>query len=186
MLSDRDILDEIERGSLVIKGAREDAIQPASIDLYLSPYFYRFPYTWVTVDPKLDQSADAVFEEVDDHIVLQPGEFVLGSTLEYFEFPTHLAGRLEGKSSLGRIGLIVHTTAGFFDPGFCGFPTIELVNLRAGQMKLYPGMPVAQMSIFGLEQPCEAPYGALHGSKYANQGPKPSLSQYHRNFGGKP
>lgn len=183
MLSDRDILDEIERGGLIVKGIRDDAVQPASIDLYLSPYFWTFEGAYI-IDPKEDQRDKAtsvtVFE--DSFLLMQPGEFVLGSTLEFFEFPDHLAGRLEGKSSLGRLGLIVHTTAGFFDPGFCGYPTIELVNLRSQPFKLYPGMPVAQMSIFGLEQRCESPYSG----KYANQGPKPSLSMYHRNFEEKP
>lgn len=179
MLSDRDILDEIERGSLVVKGMRDDAIQPASIDLYLSRYFWTFRGDY-EVDPKRDQRdlATAIDISSEDGILLQPGEFVLGSTLEYFEFPEHLAGRLEGKSSLGRLGLIVHTTAGFFDPGFCGYPTIELVNLRAQPFRLYPGMPVAQMSIFGLEQASESPYCG----KYANQGDRPVLSMFHRNF----
>lgn len=178
LLSDVDIREVIMRGELVAEDVDDASIQPASIDLHLSPYFQVFDDDDYVIDPKQDQRHLAELVKVVDHFLMMPGQFVLGSTIERFGFNDSLAGRLEGKSSLGRLGLIVHTTAGFFDPGFIGYPTIELVNLRAQPLMLYPGMPVAQMSIFRLDSPSENPYSG----KYGNQSQVPALSKYFLNY----
>lgn len=194
MLSDRDIhavlnLPDGNEGKLIVENMAEHAIKPASIDLMLSNHFhffkgfYDFPHP---IDPKKDNSTDGLPITVpdDDFFLLGAGDFALASTRERFHFPAHLGGRLEGKSSVGRLGLIVHVTAGFFDPGFVGYPTLELFNCRRRPIKLYPGMPIAQMGIFALSSPAEIGYGGHASSKYVDQGPAPAPSQYHRNFHG--
>lgn len=186
LLSDKDILQEIRWHGLQIDRLSDGAIGPASIDLILSNHFHRFSDTNMLdpIDPKQDNSMDGREEFIKDggFFLLQPGGFALASTRERFVFPSHLGGRLEGKSSLGRLGLMTHVTAGFFDPGFEGWPTLELVNLRKRSIRLYPGMPIAQMSIFSMVSATETPYGSKKNSKYAGQGEKPAPSMYHLNF----
>jgi dCTP deaminase len=192
-LSDIEIRNALHRG-LLIEHMAPDAIGPASVDLMLSNHFWYFEDDDRTdsglsvirdhIDPKQDQShvGTPIHVGDDDYLLLGPGEMVLGSTKERFVFPPYLGGRLEGKSSLGRLGLMTHVTAGFFDPGFMGYPTLEIVNLRQRPMRLYPGMPIAQMSIFQMSRVVSVPYNAKANSKYVNQGEAPAPSQYHRNF----
>lgn len=186
LLSDTNIEQEMLHRGLVIEGLSEGAIGPASVDLMLSPHFVLFQTDpkRIYIDPRQDHSADGIEIEVSegDYYLLGAHQFCLASTVERWVFPAHLGARLEGKSSLGRLGLMVHTTAGFFDPGFCGYPTLELVNVRDRPIMLWPGMPIAQMSIFAMVSPAEVPYDEKAGAKYANQSPAPMQSLYHRNF----
>lgn len=189
LLSDANIRDEMTHRGLEIEGLTEGAIGPASVDLVLSNHFVYFAHSdissWLTphIDPRRDHSDDGFDVEVPDgdFYLLGPGRFALASTRERWVFPPHLAGRLEGKSSLGRLGLMVHTTAGFFDPTFEGYPTLELCNVRDRPIRLYPGMFIAQMSVFSMVSACEVSY-ADRGGKYADQGPVPAQSLYHRNW----
>ena len=184
VLSDRSIREEIEAGRLVIDPFEEQALQPASVDLRLGREFrvfrnYRLPY----IDVKLEAPQLTEIETVDDDnpFILHPGEFVLAVTLERVELPADLVGRLDGKSSLGRLGLIVHSTAGFVDPGFKGRLTLELTNLANLPITLYYAMPVSQISFSRLTTPAERPYGKAAGSKYQDQtGPEPS--RYYLNY----
>ncbi|MDO4911700.1 MAG: dCTP deaminase [Corynebacterium sp.] len=179
LLSDRDIRKEIESGALGIEPFDASLIQPSSIDVRMDRFFRVFNNSKYThIDPKLQQDELTTLVEVegDDPFVLHPGEFVLGATLERFSLPAHLAGRLEGKSSLGRLGLLTHSTAGFIDPGFEGHITLELSNVANLPISLWPGMKVGQLALFTLSSPAEVPYGAGSlGSKYQGQrGPTPS------------
>jgi len=184
VLSDRSIREEIEAGRLVIDPFEEQALQPASVDLRLGREFrvfrnYRLPY----IDVKVDVPQLTELETVDDDnpFILHPGEFVLAVTLERVELPADLVGRLDGKSSLGRLGLIVHSTAGFVDPGFKGRLTLELTNVANLPITLYYAMPVSQISFSRLTTPAERPYGKAAGSKYQDQtGPEPS--RYYLNY----
>jgi dCTP deaminase len=176
---------------LRIENLAEGAIGPCSIDLTLSHHFRRFDDHSLlgppSIDPRIDQGTDGKSVEIPDgdFFTLGSHEFCLASCRERFTFPAHLAGRLEGKSSLGRLGLAVHTTAGFFDSGFVGYPTLELFNCRRRPIRLYPGMPIAQMSIFEMTSAAAVPYGANTHSKYADQGPAPVPSRYHLNWNGR-
>ena len=181
LLSDRDILAEIEAKRIVVEPYDEAMIQPSSIDFRLDRYFrvfenHRYPH----IDPAADQSdlTRQVEPEGDEAFILHPGEFVLGSTLEVVTLPDDLAARVEGKSSLGRLGLLTHATAGFVDPGFSGHVTLELANVATLPIKLYPGMKIGQLCFFRLSSPAEHPYGsAKYGSRYQGQrGPTPSRS----------
>ena len=187
LLSDRDILDEIDAGRITIKPFDPAMVQPASIDVRLDRYFrvfenHRYPH----IDPA--QAQDDLTREVqaegDEPFILHPGEFVLGSTYEEVSLPGDLAARVEGKSSLGRLGLLTHATAGFVDPGFSGHVTLELANVATLPIKLYPGMKIGQFCFFRLSSPSEHPYGSeKYGSRYQGQrGPTPSKSfqNFHR------
>ena len=187
LLSDRDILAEIHAKRIEIDPYDETMVQPSSIDFRLDRYFrvfenHRYPH----IDPAADQSdLTRLVEPVgDEPFILHPGEFVLGSTLEVVTLPDDLAARVEGKSSLGRLGLLTHATAGFVDPGFSGHVTLELANVATLPIKLYPGMKIGQLCFFRLSSPAEHPYGsAKHGSRYQGQrGPTPSRSfaNFHR------
>jgi dCTP deaminase len=156
-------------------------IQPSSIDFRLDRYFrvfenHRYPH----IDPAADQTdlTREVEPTGDEPFILHPGEFVLGSTLEEVTLPDDLAARVEGKSSLGRLGLLTHATAGFVDPGFRGHVTLELANVATLPIKLYPGMKIGQLCFFRLSSPAEHPYGSpKYGSRYQGQrGPTPSRS----------
>ncbi|WP_448852652.1 dCTP deaminase [Corynebacterium sp. 335C] len=154
-------------------------VQPSSIDVRLDSLFRVFNNSRYThIDPKEPQEELTTLNEVGDGeaFILHPGEFVLASTLERFTIPAHLAGRLEGKSSLGRLGLVTHSTAGFIDPGFSGHITLELSNAANLPIALWPGMKVGQLAIFRLSSPADEPYGSgALGSKYQGQrGPTPS------------
>jgi len=179
LLSDRDIRAAIDSGSLGIEPYEPGNVQPSSVDVRLDRFFRVFNNSKYThIDPKLQQDELTSLVEVEegDAFVLHPGEFVLASTLEKFTLPDNLAGRLEGKSSLGRLGLLTHSTAGFIDPGFSGYVTLELSNVANLPMTLWPGMKVGQMAIFRMSSPAEVPYGTgALGSKYQGQrGPTPS------------
>ena len=187
LLSDRDILSEIDAGRVVMEPWEHAMLQPSSIDVRLDRYFrvfenHRYPH----IDPAVDQSelTREVEPEGDEPFILHPGEFVLGSTYEVVSLPDDVSARLEGKSSLGRLGLLTHATAGFVDPGFSGHVTLELANVATLPIKLYPGMKIGQLCFFRLTSPAEAPYGSgAEGSRYQGQrGPTPSKSfqNFHR------
>lgn len=166
-------------GELGIEPFDPALVQPSSVDVRLDRYFRVFNNSKYThIDPKEEMEDLTSLVEVPegDSFVLHPGEFVLASTLECFRLPTHLAGRLEGKSSLGRLGLLTHSTAGFIDPGFNGYITLELSNVANLPIVLYPSMKVGQLALFSMSSPAEVPYGSSSlGSKYQNQrGPTPS------------
>lgn len=182
LLSDRDLrsaLDADGPDRLGIDPLDPAMVQPSSIDVRLDSLFRVFNNSRYThIDPKQPQEQLTTLHEVPEGeaFILHPGEFVLASTLERFAIPAHLAGRLEGKSSLGRLGLVTHSTAGFIDPGFTGHITLELSNAANLPIALWPGMKVGQLAIFRLTSPAEAPYGSgTLGSKYQGQrGPTPS------------
>jgi len=187
LLSDRDILDEIDAGRITMEPFDPEMVQPASIDVRLDRYFrvfenHRYPH----IDPA--QAQDDLTREVqaegDEPFILHPGEFVLGSTYEEVSLPGDLAARVEGKSSLGRLGLLTHATAGFVDPGFSGHVTLELANVATLPIKLYPGMKIGQFCFFRMSSASEHPYGSeKYGSRYQGQrGPTPSRSyaNFHR------
>jgi dCTP deaminase len=181
LLCDRDIKKEAAQRRLVLDPYDEELIQPASVDVRLDRYFRVFNNTRYThIDPSQQQDdLTALVEPAgDEPFVLHPGEFVLGSTLEVVTLPDDLAGRLEGKSSLGRLGLLTHSTAGWIDPGFTGHITLELSNVANLPITLWPGMKIGQLCLFRLSGPAEHPYGsAVYGSRYQGQrGPTPSRS----------
>jgi dCTP deaminase len=185
LLSDRDILAELDAGRVQLDPLSRDMIQPSSIDVRLDKFFRVFDnHKYPHIDPASDQSDLTREVEVgsDETFVLHPGEFVLGSTYEVVTLPDDIAARLEGKSSLGRLGLLTHSTAGFIDPGFSGHVTLELANVATLPIKLYPGMKIGQLCFFRLSSPADNPYGsAKYGSRYQGQrGPTPSRS--HANF----
>jgi dCTP deaminase len=185
LLSDRDIRAEAESGRVKIDPFDPTMVQPSSVDVRLDRYFrvfenHRYPH----IDPAEEQPdlTRLVEVEPDTAFILHPGEFVLASTYEIFGLPDDLAARLEGKSSLGRLGLLTHSTAGWIDPGFAGHVTLELSNVATLPIKLWPGMKIGQMCLFRCSSPAEHPYGSrLYGSRYQDQrGPTPSRS--HLNF----
>jgi len=187
LLSDRDIRAEIDDKRVVLEPYDEGMIQPSSVDVRLDRFFrvfenHRYPH----IDPAEDQPdlTRQVEPPGDEPFILHPGEFVLGSTYEVITLPDDVAARLEGKSSLGRLGLLTHSTAGFIDPGFSGHVTLELSNVATLPIKLWPGMKIGQLCFFRLSSPAENPYGsAKYGSRYQGQrGPTPSRSfqNFHR------
>ena len=185
ILSDRDIRAEIAAGRIVIDPYIPEAVQPSSVDLHLDRRFRvfrnsRYPY----IDVRTDQPELTELVEIagDDPFILHPGEFVLGSTLERVELPNDLVARLEGKSSLGRLGLLIHSTAGFIDPGWDGHVTLELSNVANLPITIYPEMKIGQLSFVQMAEPTDNPYGSSGlGSKYQGQrGPTPS--RYWKNF----
>ncbi|MGI8702462.1 MAG: dCTP deaminase [Nocardioidaceae bacterium] len=187
LLSDRDIRAELAGGRVELQPYDEEMVQPSSVDIRLDRYFrvfenHRYPH----IDPMADQPdlTRAVEPEGDEPFILHPGEFVLGSTYEVITLPDDIAARLEGKSSLGRLGLLTHSTAGFIDPGFSGHVTLELSNVATLPIKLWPGMKIGQLCFFRLSTPAEHPYGSeKYGSRYQDQrGPTPSRSwqNFHR------
>lgn len=185
LLSDKDIKAEIESGRVGIDPYEPAMVQPSSIDVRLDKFFrvfenHRYPH----IDPSTEQTdlTREVEANGDEPFVLHPGEFVLGSTYEVVTLPTNIAARLEGKSSLGRLGLLTHSTAGFIDPGFSGHVTLELANVATLPILLYPGMKIGQVCFFQMTSDAEHPYGSsVYGSRYQGQrGPTPSRS--HANF----
>jgi dCTP deaminase len=187
LLSDQDLRKELESGQLRIEPFDAKMLQPSSIDIRLDRYFRVFDNTRYThIDPQLrqDELTTLVEADGDEPFVLHPGEFVLGSTFEAVTLPDDLAGRLEGKSSLGRLGLLTHSTAGFIDPGFSGHITLELSNVANLPITLWPGMKIGQLCLFQLTSPAEHPYGSQQaGSRYQGQrGPTPSRAylNFHR------
>jgi dCTP deaminase len=181
LLSDRDIRTEIESGRVVVEPFDEAMIQPSSVDVRLDKFFRVFEnHKYSVIDPSIEQPelTREVIAEGDDAFILHPGEFVLASTYEVITLPDDIAGRLEGKSSLGRLGLLTHSTAGFIDPGFSGHITLELSNVANLPVKLFPGMKIGQLCLIKLSSPAEHPYGsAIYSSRYQGQrGPTPSRS----------
>ena len=181
LLSDRDIRSEIQSGRVAVEPFEEAMIQPSSVDVRLDKFFRVFEnHKYSVIDPSIEQSelTREVIAEGDEAFILHPGEFVLASTYEIITLPDDIAGRLEGKSSLGRLGLLTHSTAGFIDPGFSGHITLELSNVANLPVKLYPGMKIGQLCLIKLSSPAEHPYGsAIYASRYQGQrGPTPSRS----------
>jgi len=187
ILSDKSISEQLAGGGIVIDPLGEDAMQPSSVDLRVDRYFRVFRNdTTPFIDPKQAQEDLTELVEVaegdDRAFILHPGEFVLGSTLERVALGHDLVARLEGKSSLGRLGLLIHSTAGFVDAGWDGHLTLELSNVANLPITIYPGMKIGQLSFVQLSEPAEQPYGSGGlGSKYQGQrGPTPS--RYWKNF----
>lgn len=187
LLSDRDIRAAVAAKRIVLEPYDPEMVQPSSIDVRLDRYFrvfenHRYPH----IDPSVDQPdlTRLVEPEGAEPFVLHPGEFVLASTYEIVTLGDDVAARLEGKSSLGRLGLLTHSTAGFIDPGFSGHMTLELSNVATLPIKLWPGMKIGQLGFFALSSPAEFPYGSSrYGSRYQGQrGPTPSRSglNFHR------
>jgi len=187
LLSDRDIRAELDAGRVVLDPYEPSMLQPSSMDVRLDKFFrlfdnHRYPF----IDPSQEQPELTRLVEAkgDEPLVLHPGEFVLGSTYEAVTLPDDVAARLEGKSSLGRLGLLTHSTAGFIDPGFSGHVTLELSNVATLPITLWPGMKIGQMCFFRLSSPAENPYGSeAYGSRYQGQrGPTASRSwqSFHR------
>jgi len=184
ILSDGTIREALAAGRIGIDPLADGAIQPSSIDVRLSTQFRVFAnHRYPMIDLRAEQPDMTELIEVDigSPFVLHPGEFVLGATLERITLPHDIVARLEGKSSLGRLGLVVHSTAGFIDAGFDGDVTLELSNIATLPILLYPGMRVAQFAFFALDKAAERPYGSSStGSKYQGQS-GPTASRYHLN-----
>jgi len=185
LLSDKDIRAEVDAGRVQLDPWDPEMVQPSSVDVRLDKYFrlfdnHKYPY----IDPAEEQPELTRLVEVGagEPFILHPGEFVLGSILETVTLPDDVAARVEGKSSLGRLGLLTHATAGFVDPGFSGHVTLELSNVATLPIKLWPGMKVGQLCFFRLSSPVEHLYGsAKHGSHYQGQR-GPTASKSYENF----
>lgn len=185
VLSDRTIRRLLEENRIGIDPFDESLIQPSSVDVRVDRFFRVFHnnrYPFIDVREEQEDLTELVEVEDESPFVLHPGEFVLGSTLERVTLPDDLVARLEGKSSLGRLGLLIHSTAGFIDPGWDGHVTLELANVANLPITVYPGMKIGQLSFVQLTEPAEHPYGSDGlGSKYQGQrGPTPS--KYWQNF----
>ena len=181
LLSDKDIRAQIDAGRVICEPYEPKMIQPSSIDVRLDKFFRVFEnHKYEVIDPSKEQPELTREIEVgnNEHFILHPGEFVLASTYEVITLPDDIAGRLEGKSSLGRLGLLTHSTAGFIDPGFSGHITLELSNVANLPVKLFPGMKIGQLCLIKLSSAAENPYGsAIYGSRYQGQrGPTASRS----------
>lgn len=185
LLSDGDIRKQLQEGRIGLEPLNLELLQPSSIDVRLDRFFRLFDnHKYPFIDPREQQDELTRFVEVqsDEAFILHPGEFVLGSTFEYVSLPNDIAARLEGKSSLGRLGLLTHSTAGFVDPGFQGHVTLELSNVATLPIKLWPGMKIGQLCFFQLSSPSENPYGSeKYGSRYQGQR-GPTASRSHMNF----
>lgn len=185
VLSDGSIRAEIEAGRIVLDPYEPSNIQPASIDVRCDKLFRVFHngrHPYIDVRKPMDDLTERVEIEGDQPFILHPGEFVLGQTLERLTVPNDLVARLEGKSSLGRLGLLIHSTAGFVDSGFTGNITLELSNVANLPITIYYGMPIGQLSFMRLDAPVEKPYGADGmASKYQGQA-EPTPSSFHLNF----
>jgi dCTP deaminase len=185
VLSDRTIRERIEQGRIIIQPLGDGCIQPASVDVHLDRRVLvfrnnRVPY--VDIRTNAEQLTEKVTIGDDDPFMLHPGEFVLGSTLEHVELPADLVARLEGKSSLGRIGLLIHSTAGYVDPGWKGHLTLELSNVSNLPITLYHRMKIGQISFLELTTPAERLYGSAElGSKYQGQ-QEPTASRIFKEF----
>ena len=185
LLSDRDIRLELDAGRIGLEPLDREMIQPSSIDVRLDRFFRLFDnHKYAHIDPAEEQPELTRLVEVEDGepFILHPGEFVLGSTYESVTLPDDVAARLEGKSSLGRLGLLTHSTAGFIDPGFTGHVTLELSNVANLPIALYHGMRIGQISFFEMSSSVERPYGSPElRSRYQGQR-EPTASAFHRDF----
>jgi dCTP deaminase len=184
--SDRTIKESISSGKIAIEPYEPSSVQPSSVDLRVSNGFRVFVnHRYSEIDPRAPQAdlTQLIEVGVDEPFMLHPGEFVLGSTLERVRLGVDVVARLEGKSSLGRLGLLIHSTAGFIDPGFEGHITLELSNVATLPIAIYPGMKIGQISFYQMTTAAEYPYGSPElGSKYQGQS-GPTASRSHRDFG---
>ena len=185
VLSDRSIKEALAEGRLIVEPLGDDCVQPSSVDLHIDQYFRVFRnHSERVIDVREAQEdlTELIDVGVEGPMILHPGEFMLGSTTERVGLPDDLVGRLDGKSSLGRLGLVIHSTAGFIDAGWDGHITLELSNVANLPITLYPGMKIGQISFFQMTTAADRPYGAAGlGSKYPGQrGPTPS--RYSENF----
>jgi dCTP deaminase len=184
--SDRTIKESISSGQIAIEPYEPSFVQPSSVDLRVSNGFRVFVnHRYSEIDPRAPQAdlTQLIEVGVDEPFMLHPGEFVLGSTLERVRLGVDVVARLEGKSSLGRLGLLIHSTAGFIDPGFEGHITLELSNVATLPIAIYPGMKIGQISFYQMTTAAEYPYGSPElGSKYQGQS-GPTASRSHRDFG---
>jgi dCTP deaminase len=185
ILSDRDIRAAVAAGSVGIEPFDEADVQPSSVDLHVDRFFRTFHnarHPYIDVKRPMEDLTEMVEVDESEAFILHPGEFVLGSTSEYVRLPADLVARLEGKSSLGRLGLLIHSTAGYVDPGFEGHLTLELSNVANLPITIYPGMKIGQISFFRLSSAAENPYGSK-GMKSKYQGQRgPTPSRYYENF----
>ena len=185
ILSDRDIRAAIRAGRIGIDPFDEADVQPSSVDLHVDRFvrvFHNARHPYIDVKKPMEDLTEMVEVKEEEAFILHPGEFVLGSTLEYVRLPVDLVARLEGKSSLGRLGLLIHSTAGYVDPGFEGHLTLELSNVANLPITIYPAMKIGQISFFQLTSEAENPYGSRNvGSKYQGQR-GPTASRYYENF----
>jgi dCTP deaminase len=185
VLSDRTIRAEVEAGRIVVEPFDPDLVQPSSIDLRVDRRFRVFHnarYPFIDVRQPMEGLTELVEMGMEEPFILHPGEFVLGQTLERVTLPEDLVARLEGKSSLGRLGLLIHSTAGFVDSGFSGNLTLELSNVANLPITIYHGMPIGQISFMRMDAPVERPYGSDPGAgKYQGQA-EPTASRFHLNF----
>jgi dCTP deaminase len=183
ILSDRTIKEEIAAGRIEIEPFDESCVQPSSVDLHVDGAFRVFHnarHPFIDVRQEMDDLTELVKIEDDRPFILHPGEFVLGSTTERVKVPNDLVARLEGKSSLGRLGLLIHSTAGYVDPGWDGYLTLELSNVANLPITIYPGMKIGQISFFRLTTEAEVPYGSA-GNKYQGQR-GPTSSRFFEEF----
>ena len=187
VLSDRSIRSEIDAGRIRIEPFEEGLLQPSSVDVRVDSRFRVFHnarYPYIDVRQQMPDLTELVQPAEGEPFILHPGEFVLGQTLERVTLPEDLVARLEGKSSLGRLGLLIHSTAGFVDAGFSGNLTLELSNVANLPITIYHGMPIGQVSFMRMDSPVERPYGSeVAGSKYQGQ-TEPTPSRFHLNFPG--
>jgi len=185
VLSDRDIRAQLEAGRVRIDPYDPVDLQPSSVDLHLDRSFRVFRNNrYAFIDPRTPQPdlTELLTVDADEPFILHPGEFVLGQTVEWVELPDDIVARLEGRSSLGRLGLLIHSTAGFVDSGFSGNLTLELSNVANLPITIYQGMPIGQMSFMRMDAPVERPYGSEEtGSKYQGQA-EPTPSRFYLNF----
>jgi len=185
VLADRTIRRLVEEGRIAIDPFDDELVQPSSVDVRVDRFFRVFRnsrYPYIDVKRPMEDLTELVEVVGEEPFILHPGEFVLGSTLERITLPDDLVARLEGKSSLGRLGLLIHSTAGFIDPGWDGHVTLELSNVANLPITIYVGMKIGQLSFMQMTEPADTPYGAAAlGSKYKGQtGPTPS--RYWQNF----
>jgi dCTP deaminase len=185
VLSDTTIRSEIDAERIVIDPFDAGLIQPSSVDVRVDNRFRVFQnsrYPYIDVRQPMEDLTELVTVDGDEPFILHPGEFVLGQTLERVTLPNDLVARLEGKSSLGRLGLLIHSTAGFVDSGFSGNLTLELSNVANLPITIYHGMPIGQLSFMRMDAPVERPYGSEQtGSKYQGQA-EPTPSRFYLNF----
>jgi dCTP deaminase len=187
ILSDKTIREELSAGRIVVEPLDDGCIQPSSIDLHVDAQFRVFRnsrYPFIDVKTEMPDLTEIVRVGADEPFILHPGEFVLGSTLERVALPNDLVARLEGKSSLGRLGLLIHSTAGYVDPGWDGFLTLELSNVANLPITIYPRMKIGQISFFRLSTEADMPYGSGKAkSKYQGQR-GPTASRFFEEFTG--
>jgi len=185
VLSDRDIRAALESNAIRIDPYNPHDLQPSSVDLHLDRSFRVFRnnrYAYIDVRSPQPDLTELLSVANDEPFILHPGEFVLGQTLEWVELPDDIVARLEGRSSLGRLGLLIHSTAGYVDPGWKGTLTLELSNVANLPIALYYGMSIGQISFFAMSSAAERPYGSAElGSKYQGQS-EPTASAFHRDF----